>query len=386
MKRQYDVFIVGGGAVGVSAALALAQCGKTVLLIEKRKLSSLSFSSIHDKTLALSYASIKIYEALGIKSLFNEKAALIKQVQVTQQGQFGSCRLDHQKQGVEALGVVVGAHDLEKALYQALEQCSGITLLQTDEDLYPELLFDKWEYGENQASLLIASDGVNSTLRKRAFIDCEEIDYGHYAIALNIRLKNMPPNVATERFLKNGAIALLPWKERWVTCVWTLQKEEAMALNALEDHDFKEQCEQALGNVFSTIEAMSKRMIYPLKMTLARNAFGARFLLMGNAAHTLHPIAAQGLNLSLRDIWQLRSQLRQDFSGNSDLGSQDFLQKYQRAREADQRRVIFATDKIAKVMADDRLPAHWRAVGITLFDIFSAIRDPFTRYGMGLTG
>jgi 2-octaprenyl-6-methoxyphenol hydroxylase len=385
MTKQYVFIIMGGGAVGASAALALAQCGKTVLLIEKRKNAS-RFSSIHDKTLALSYASIKIYETLGIKSLFHEKAAMIKQVQVTQQGQFGSCRLDHQKQKVEALGVVVGAHDLEYALYQALEQCPAVTLLQTEKDLYPELLEDKWKIEENEAALLIASDGVNSTFRKRAFIECEEIEYGHYAIALNIRLKNMPPNVATERFLNNGAIALLPWKEGWTTCVWTLQKEEAIAMNALDDACFKVQCEKALGNAFSTIQAMGQRMMYPLKMTLAKNAFGARFLLMGNAAHTLHPIAAQGLNLSLRDIWQLRSQLKQDFLDDSEVGSQNFLEKYQRAREADQRRVIFATDKIAKIMANERFPAYWRAMGITLFDMFSVIKDPFIRYGIGCLG
>lgn len=382
MTKQYTVVIIGGGAVGASAALALAQCGKTVLVIEKRKFSSIP-SSIHDKTLALSYASVKIYEALGIKSLFNEKAALIKQVQVTQQGQFGSCRLEHRKQGVEALGIVIGAHDLECALYQALEQYPAVKILQTEQDLEPQLLGDRWEIEGNEATLLIASDGVHSTLRKRAFIDCEEIEYGHYAIALNIRLKNMLPNIATERFLKNGAIALLPWKDGWVTCVWTLQKEDAMAMNALDDEGFKMQCEQALGNAFSTIEAMSRRVIYPLKMTLARNAVGARLLLMGNAAHTLHPIAAQGLNLSLRDIWQLRAQLKQDFLNNNDLGSQKFLEKYQRSREADQQRVIFATDKIAKIMANQRLPAYWRAMGITLFDTFPMIKGPFIRYGMG---
>lgn len=385
MRRVYDVVIVGGGAVGISAALALAQCGKTILIIEKRKVLPIP-SSIDDKTLALSYASMKIYEALGIKSLFNEKAALIKQVQITQQGYFGSCRLDHQKQGVEALGVVIGAQDLECTLYQALPQYPAIKILQTEKELDFQLLNDRWKIEENEATLLIAADGVNSALRKKAFIDCEEIEYGHYAIALNIQFKNKLPNIAIERFLKNGAIALLPWKGDWVTCVWTLQKEEALAMNALDDAGFKIQCEQALGKAFSTIQAMSRRIVYPLKMTLAKNAWGARFLLMGNAAHTLHPIAAQGLNLSLRDIWQLRAQLRQDFLNETDLGSQKFLEKYQQARERDQQRVIFATDKIAKIMANQRLPAYWRAMGITLFDMLSIIRDPFTRYGMGLVG
>lgn len=383
MTKQFDVFIVGGGAVGASAALALAQCGKTVLLIEKKEFTPTT-SSIHDKTLALSYASMKIYETLGLPSLFNEKTALIKQVHITQQGQFGSCRLDHRKQGVEALGVVVGAYDLEKALYQVVERCSAITIWQTKKELELQLLQDKWIIEENEAPLLIAADGAQSMLREKAFIDCEEIDYDHYAIAWNLQLKKMPPNVAVERFLANGAIALLPWKDGWTTCVWTLPKEEAMALNALEEAAFKVRAEQALGKAFSTIQAMGRRILYPLKMTLAKNAFGARFLLMGNAAHTLHPIAAQGLNLSLRDIWQLRTQLRHNSMATIDMGSQGFLAQYQQAREADQQRVIFATDKIAKIMANKRVPAYWRAMGITLFDTFSMIRDHFARYGMGV--
>ncbi len=385
MKKQYDVIIVGGGAVGASVALAIGQCNRQVLLIEKRSLDHIRPTlSMNEKTLALSYSSIKIYEALGVLKFFIDKSVSINEVHVTQQGQFGSCRLNHKEQGVDQLGAVVGAHDLEFAIYQTLKACPFVTLMQADEPLQLQRHLNHWEGQDCQAPLLIASDGAQSSLRNKVFIQCNETDYQHCALALNMKMSKMPKGLALERFLDEGAIALLPWQNDWMTCVWTLKKDEAALAMALSDNEFKVKCEQVLGKMYSNIEEMGTRSIYPLQMKLAKNQFSSRFLLMGNAAHSLHPIAAQGLNLSLRDVWQLRSQLRQDPTHLVDMGTEAFLQEYDNKRKADQNRIIRTTSNIASIMANQRVPALLRAMGITLLDTLLPLKIPFTKLSMGL--
>ena len=150
----------------------------------------------------------------------------------------------------------------------------------------------------------------------------------------------------------------------------------------MTDKAFLSACQEALGSSYGKLKGLGKRMVLPLSMQVAKKQTSHRFLLMGNAAHSLHPIAAQGLNLSLRDIWQLKKQL----TGKSiqDLGNNAFLEVYSKARQGDQGRIIFATDKIAKYLSGGPLPMSLRALGVSLFDSFSPAKKLFTRYSMGL--
>lgn len=379
--RTYDAIIIGGGIVGASLALALGKKQRRVLLVEKQLRKEPPIDPLEARTLALSYSSYFIYSALGITKVF-QGASPIKQVRVNVQGQFGSCRFDHRHYHTKALGYVVGAHDLGRELIQALQQCAMVEIREGEFPTEGILLGDRWQIGEVGARLLIACDGMDSPWRESQRITCEERDYQHHAIVLNIKMRGNLPGVALERFLPQGAIALLPWQEG-ATCVWTLPPEKAAFYMQQDEESFKEHCQQAFGNQFGRIEQLGKRHCVPLKMVRTKIQSTSRFLLMGNAAHSLHPIAAQGLNLSLRDIWQFYEKLDRDYS-EEDMGSLEFLENYAHARKRDQQRVITSTDRIARWMVSGKIPAWTQAWGMTVWDSLSPFKHRFVRRSMGM--
>lgn len=386
----YDCVIVGGGCVGASLALALAKSSYRILLIEKNQPAP-PVEDLKARTLALSYASARIYSTLGIWESLQQVKAL-QQVLVTKQGQFGASRLKSTDVGLPALGYVVAIHELEAALYHALANTKTVRIMRPATIIERKDVAAGWDLSvtanneiENiTCQLLVAADGVDSILRKEQGIHCSLKEYGHYAVMTNVQLKAANPYTAIERFLSQGAIALLPWKQDYATLIWTLNRCENQHIKALADEDFLRVCQQQLGNRIGKLLKVGERNYFPLTMQVASVQYSTRFLLLGNSAHSLHPIAAQGLNLSLRDIWQLYSQISKS-KESCDIGSEAFLCEYIRQRSADQQRIIFATDKIARYMSGGSLPNWLQALGITLFDCLNPIKYKFTRISMGLS-
>ncbi|MBS0287201.1 MAG: FAD-dependent monooxygenase [Proteobacteria bacterium] len=382
---MYDAVIVGGGAVGLSLALALGQQQYRVLIIEKKN-ESVVVDDFQARTIALSYASKRIYECLHIWEDLSLKAVPISQVVVSVKGHYGRSSLktdDH-----EALGYVVGANVIESVLTQHLVTQPTVEILRPGEILQRECTQSSWQLtvrGKHQpiaCKLLVAADGIHSQLRQEQQISTKLMDYNHFAVLANLEMPQMAQETAIERFLPNGAIALLPWKNKAFTCVWTTSQQEALALKNMPEQDFISCCQEQLGKRLGKIVRVSERLAFPLTMNVAAQQSGSRFLLMGNAAHNLHPIAAQGLNLSLRDVWQIRSQLIKA-KEPLDIGAQSFLQSYVNERKSDQHQIIFATDKIANFMSSQRIPAPFRALGITLFDSIKPLKEQFTQRAMG---
>jgi len=387
VKSQFDAILVGGGIVGVAMALMLASHQKKVLLLEKLPPMEHVPDNYSAKTLALSYSSLHILTSLGVNLPYH---CDIQDVIVTMQGRFGSSALSAKKQSALRLGAVVGAHALQKTLLQHLGAAS-VTLEHNVSSLAFCVSPDCWEvrYQTPQGSvqtatcqLLIAADGVASAFKAQQQISSQQYDYGHFALITNLQIKAYKACTAYERFLENGAIALLPWQDNLATCVWTTTEQEAKALMQLDDQAFIQQCQKVLSRRIGTIVALSKRQCVPLKMHIAKQQIGHRFVLMGNAAHTLHPIAAQGLNLSLRDIWQFKKLLNQQ-PNEYDIGDPYLLEQYQRLQASDQKRMIFATDKIAKYMSSALLLPGIRSLGLSLFELCTPIKNRFIDYAMG---
>lgn len=391
-NASYDCVIVGGGAVGASLALALAKLSYKVCVLEKEKKSVYTGEPFAARTVGLSYASARIFSALGLEALFQHHAVPIKNVRVSVKGQFGSSYLRARDQSVNALGWVVGLGDLEAALYHKISQEPQLAVYQDTQIIGRKSHPDYWdltiqtglESKKITCKLLVAADGAASLLRAEQGIHCEKKEYDHYGVMANVQIIDGPMHTAVERFLPEGAIALLPWQQNYATCVWTADSVQTEKLKALSDSAFMMACQAQLGRRFGRLISVAKRACYPLQSLVASQQVGARFLLMGNAAHNLHPVAAQGLNLSLRDIWQLYSQISKA-KIPLDLGDPLFLQEYIAARKADQQRIIFATDKIAYYMSGKKLPSWLRALGITVFDEIKPLKQQFTRYSMGLS-
>lgn len=392
----YDCVIVGGGAVGTSLALALGQQKYKVLLLEKNA-PLVKPEDKEARTLALSYASYRIYSALGVWEKLKTRAVPIQQVLVSMKGHYGACRLNHEGDSGEPLGYVVGLTELEQALYNSLAHQPSVDIFRPATLVNRTSTPEAWHLTIQRATheitekllhvdckLLIAADGVDSILREEQSISQQKKTYEHYAVMANVQMARAHDFVAYERFLPHGAIALLPWQANLATCIWTASKSEVDKLVNLKTEDFLAQCSEHLGARVGRLQTLSKRVSFPLQMQLACQQESARFLLMGNAAHSLHPIAAQGLNLSLRDVWQIRNQLIKA-KEQCDIGSTFFLNEYLHARKPDQQRIIFATDAIARGMTTKVLPSWLRAMGITLFDCLSPLKRKFTHMGMGLS-
>ncbi|MBS0290406.1 MAG: FAD-dependent monooxygenase [Proteobacteria bacterium] len=384
---MYDVVIVGGGIVGASLALILGQLQYKTLMIEQNAHFE-SHDDFQARTLALSYASKRIFSLLGLWDKLSDDAISIENIIVSMKGCYGTSRLKP-PEFYESLGYVVGQKNLEQVLYTALKSQPSIEVLLGEQLIEKQPMIDGWELDLSNntkvfCKLLIAADGSGSQLRETLKIGTDQREYDHYALLTNLKLRHSHAFTAFERFLPNGAIAILPWKENYTTCVWTTTQQEAKTLKECDEDTFLRSCEKQLPSQVGRLQACSLRIIFPLGMKLAKQQASARFLLLGNAAHSLHPIAAQGFNLSLRDIWQFRSQIIKT-KEKCDLGDNAFLTKYQKERQADQNRIIFATDKIAKYMSSNILPSALRGAGLTLFDILSPLKNKFTLLGMGLS-
>jgi len=384
-----DVVILGGGVVGASLALMLAELNYQVIVVEKKQESALTTDK-EARTVALSFASIHILESLGVWPQLQHKSVSIQEVAVSVAGRLGRSSLKASEQAVPFLGQVVAFAELEKVLFEKLATLANAKVLrgasladfQVHQDAW-DLTINAAEVIKTQARLLVAADGIDSSIRQALAICVDKTDYGHFAILANVERENAPSCTAIERFLPDGAIALLPWRHNLSTCVFTVTNEKSAKLMAMTDKEYVMACQEALGTRYGTLVGIGKRVGLPLTMQVASQQTSHRLLLMGNAAHSLHPIAAQGLNLSLRDIWQLKKQLTDAHNAQA-LGSKAFLETYLTARKGDQGRIIFATDKIAKYLSGGPLPMVLRALGVTLFDSFAPAKKWFTRYSMGL--
>ena len=419
---HYNCVIIGGGAVGSTLAIALAKLNYSVLLVDKKALppvlpqqmifrlgdeppSNRSVYKIHEdcevgevnnaensaakgiqhdsKTIALSYASYAILSALNVWHAIDSPIP-IEDVLVTVKGGFGSSRLNRNKQ---PLGFVLGLSALEHGLAKAMQDIPLLTVLRPAALLKYER-DEKWQLeiegiGHVSCDLLVSAEGIQASLRDAHFIQVRKKEYDHAAVVCHVNLAKSHHNLAYERFLPQGAIALLPWHDNQFTMVWSVPKEEANKIMSATDEQFIAQAQQALGNRLGKISHVSKRNVFPLQMQIAINQSSSRFLLIGNSAHSLHPIAAQGLNLSLRDIWQIRSQILKSDESQLDLGNPAFLAEYIQARVTDQNKMIALTDFLAEWVSG-KMPTFLKGVGLTLFDSINPLKRQFTYFGMGL--
>lgn len=388
---EFDCVIVGGGLVGITFALMLQQLNYQVLVVEK-SLPPDPQEDFHARTIALSHASQQIFSQLGIGPKLLARTVPIKKVWVTVKGHLGSSQLQSHYPNIPDLGCVAGFYELENILYEVFLQQApqGVLRPATLGDIVscPDgwhlTLLGETNLPKIHTRLLVAADGMHSALRQLLQIPVQRYEYNHFALMTNVQLKGRHPFTAVERFLRQGAIALLPWREPYQTCVWTVGAQEKMALQGLTEAAFLKACQEQLGMRYGQLTACSARVCVPLQMQIATQQIAHRFLLLGNAAHSLHPIAAQGLNLSLRDIWQIRTQLLKK-SERADLGAPYFLNEYLANRKSDQQRIVFATDKIARFMSGGPLPPALRAAGMTIFDCLTPLKTAFTHYSLGLS-
>jgi 2-octaprenyl-6-methoxyphenol hydroxylase len=390
-----DVLVVGGGLVGASVACALAGASLRVGIAEAVPLDK-EPPSYDDRSLALSLGSKRILEALGLWAYLVHAASPIQEVHVSQRGHFGATRFRAEDEGVAALGYVVKARALGEALRAGFAQHRKLTLMSPAQVVGVYAEQDGIRAGLRKgtaviqtvrAGLLVAADGARSTVRHLLGLAAVEHDYGESAIAAQVTPSLDHRGIAYERFSDPGTVALLPLKERQCGLIWTLPSEIAEILLDLDEKAFLEALNQAFGSRLGRLIRVGHRVRYPLRLVSSKVQIAPRAVIIGNAAHTLHPIAAQGFNLGLRDAAALAEIVLAARRSGEDWGSAPVLRRYLDSRRHDQRSVTLFTDTLARLFS---IRSQWvsglRSLGLLGTDLLPCVKHGLARRAMGLAG
>ncbi len=375
--------------VGASLALALQHTPLKVLLIEAVEAQSAEQPSFDDRTTALGNGARRILDTLGVWPQISEAAAAIASIHVSDAGRFGFARLEAAEHQLDAFGYTVSNRHIGAVLWRALRASERITLASPARVLAVQLAADAAQLRiadsagvEHQvrASLVVAADGAQSLVKQAAGIASSDDDYGQVAVVANISTDRSARGIAYERFAEAGPMALLPLATGAYTIVWTLSPERAQAMQECSPAQFCQQLQQAFGWRAGRVLNVGRRHGYKLALVRALEHTGERVALVGNAAQALHPIAAQGFNLGLRDA----AVLAELIAAAADPGAASVLAQFAARRAADRRGMIAFTDNLVKLFADRRAPAiAARNLGLLLFDLSPPAKRALARLSFG---
>jgi 2-octaprenyl-6-methoxyphenol hydroxylase len=294
-----------------------------------------------------------------------------------------------------AIGYVVPARVIGQVLDKAVGQLDDVdsfcpatvsTVSRGDESVQVEIIRDDVT-STLSARLIVAADGADSPVREQFGIECVERDYAQTAIITNITPQLPHNNIAYERFTDTGPLALLPMTEQRCAVVWTVASTQAESILALDDAAFLEQLQERFGYRLGRLERAGRRQAWPLRLVQAKASVRERLALVGNAVHTLHPIAGQGFNLGARDVAVLAEVLVGAIRNGEDPGSLDVLNRYGEWRHRDHQNVTVFTDGLARFFT---LPipvlGMARSAGMLAFDLFPPAKRLLTRMTMGRSG
>lgn len=400
---QQQVIIVGGGMVGLSLALMLAKSNIAVKLLEAVKYpnyddenASPYHSSFDARNTALSRRSVQIYQKLGLWQALQQHATPILQVHITEQGSFGKARLVAEQEKVESFGQVIENAWLGRVLLTQVRQqplielIDGVqvTSLTQDADQVQIEAMRNGEYIHSlKSKLVIAADGRDSFCRQAIGVGVDEHDYDQVAIVTTVQTSKPHQQVGFERFSALGPLALLPLPGEYRrSVVWPVKKgTEAEWLGEENDQHFLDALQETYGDRAGKFEKTGKRFSYPLAQVLANKQAVGRVVLMGNAAHTIHPVAGQGFNLCLRDADVLVRFLMEQLAKSDDIGAPENLLAYEQARLTDQQRVIKFCDSVVRGFSNQNpILKLLRNTGLIAFDVIPGVKPLVANYAMGL--
>ncbi|MFQ5644454.1 MAG: 2-octaprenyl-6-methoxyphenyl hydroxylase [Thiogranum sp.] len=395
MPSEADVLIIGGGLVGASLACALGQAGVRVAIVEAAPLRVDQQPGYDERSIALAQGSQRIFSALGLWPSLQDRVCPIHTIHVSDRGHFGFTRLRREEEGVPALGYVATARVLGKALLERLGELDTVEVLAPAqlvdfrvgrETVEADLVLDDKPLSRT-AKLLVAADGAQSSIRTQLGIETTRRDYGQTAVIANVTPDRPHANVAYERFTDTGPMALLPMSEQRSALVWTVRSDQSDALMELDDAEFLSRLQDRFGYRLGRFLKVGRRYAYPLFLLRARESVRPRMALIGNAIHTLHPVAGQGFNLGLRDVATLAEVIMDAQRNGRDVGGSTVLERYADWRQADQRRVALFTDSMVRLFSQTFPPVTWvRDAGMLALDICPPAKRWFGRLTMGRSG
>jgi 2-octaprenyl-6-methoxyphenol hydroxylase len=394
---RYDVAIIGGGLVGASLACALAPLGLKIALVEAVAFRAASQPSYDDRTLALSASSCRILEGLGIWPSLEANATPIREIHVRELNRPGRVIMKPDELGLDRFGHVVEAKVFGAAVIDRIPSLHELDFLCPaavsgigidDHAVRISCSGDEGEL-EIEAGLMVGADGANSFIRESLGIGTERYDYGQTAVICNITPQHDHRGRAYELFTPTGPFAVMPHVNGRCGLVWCVSAGQAEALLQLPEQEFLRRARERFGAQLGSFVKMGKRSSYPLRLVRALEDVRPRAVILGNAAHAIHPVGAQGFNLGLRDVAVLAEVLSDEIRKGrpADIGSPGVLNRYSEWRKPDQRGTISYSDGLARIFSNpSALASTVRTAGILAHAFIPSMRRQLAVKAMGFRG
>ena len=393
-NKQYDVLIIGGGMVGAALACGLGDSQLSVAVIEAREPDLNWPPSEYDiRVSAITRASQRIFENIGAwEGMQKRRVSAYRDMHVWDATGPGVIHFDAAELGEPDLGHIIENSVIQAALVERLKEFSNIDYLCPQSLAGFEWADDgvtvTTATGESMfAGLLVGADGGRSWVREQAGIGVKGWAYDQTAVVCTVETETPHQQTCWQRFMPTGPVAFLPLDDGSSSIVWSTSPEQAEALTAMSETDFCQQLGEALDGHLGQVTRVGKRGAFPLRLQHAEQYVRPRLALVGDAAHTIHPLAGQGVNLGLADAATLVQVIQDAVSAREDLGSYAVLRRYERWRKADNLTMLASMDGFKRLFSNDRLPLRWlRNLGLSITNALPPIKNNIIRYAMGLSG
>ncbi|TDY04292.1 UbiH/UbiF/VisC/COQ6 family ubiquinone biosynthesis hydroxylase [Thiohalophilus thiocyanatoxydans] len=391
MSRDYDLIIVGGSMVGASLACALADTPLRIALLDAKRFEADWPADGFDlRVSAITRASEAFLQQLDAwPGDHAERVSPFREMHVWDATGDGVIHFDSAELGEATLGHIVENRVLIKTLHRQIDAAKNIdylapvapTAIEFD-DKQARLLLEDGE--PLTAKLLVGADGGNSWVRRQAGISVRGWDYDQAALVTWVKTEQFHQETAWQRFLPDGPLAFLPLSEGYSSIVWSTSPQHARQLQQLDEAPFRQELAASFGHTLGEIEDSGPRAVFPLRFFETEHYIRPRLTLVGDAAHTIHPLAGQGVNLGFADAQSLAQVIREAQQRQQDIGSQPVLRRYERWRRADNRAMLIAMDSFKRLFGSQWGPLRWlRNTGLNLTDRLGPLKQIIMRQAMG---
>ena len=391
--QTVDIAIIGGGMVGLALAAALADSPLKIAIVEPKPAQAPLLQDYSLRVSAISLSSQRFLSSLGVwQRICEQRVAPYHDMQVWEQDSFAKIRFQAEQLLVDELGHIVENDIVRHALWQRVSQQSNVVFIEQAVDKLHRGDSESWlSFANGQAiscKLLVAADGANSWLREQLAVPLSYWDYQHTAIVATIKTSEVHQSCARQIFSPEGPLAFLPLSDpHHCSIVWSVSPERASELQSLSEQDFNKQLTVAFDHRLGLCQRVGELGAFPLRMRYARDFAGKGFVLIGDAAHTIHPLAGQGVNLGLMDAAALAEQLIDLQQAGKNLGDYANLRHFERWRKSEASQMIAAMEFFKRIFGNAN-PALklLRGVGMSVVDKAEPLKRQAMLRALGLAG